>query len=347
MDDFVRHYYGEVLEHSGDLKTDACCTLEPMPAHVSALLENVHDEVRSRYYGCGLVLPELLDGCTVLDLGCGAGRDCYLLAQLVGEPGEVIGVDMTEAQLDVARRHRDDHARRFGHARPNVRFELGHIERLHELALEPESVDVIVSNCVVNLAADKAAVLRGAYGLLKPGGELYFADVYADRRLPAEVRADPILYGECLGGALYWNDFLELARGAGFLDPRLVTDRPIAITEPALRDAVQGTRFFSATYRLFKLAALEPACEDYGQSVVYRGTIPHAESTLSFDKHHAFPAGVRVPVCGNTFAMLRETRFGTHFDFAGDRAQHYGIFPDCGTAMPFSSDAAPVRGGCC
>ncbi len=235
----------------------------------------------------------------------------------------------------------------FGHARSNVRFVLGHIERLQELELEPESVDVIVSNCVINLATDKAAVLRGAYSLLKPGGELHFADVYADRRLPGDVRADPILYGECLGGALYWNDFLELARRIGFLDPRLVTDRPIAVTDPALRDAVQDARFFSATYRLFKLPELEPACEDYGQSVTYRGTIPHAEQALRLDKHHALAAGARVPVCGNTFAILRGTRFGAHFDFAGDRSRHYGIFPDCGSAMPFSTDAAPVTGGCC
>ena len=72
-------------------------------------------------------------------------------------------------------------------------------------------------------------MLRGAFDLLKPGGELYFADVYCDRRLPDHVRADPVLYGECLGGALYWNDFLPMAKRAGFLDPRLVTSRPIEI----------------------------------------------------------------------------------------------------------------------
>ena len=125
--------------------------------------------------------------------------------------------------------------RQFGHERRNVRFLKGYIEKLDELGLEPGSFDVVVSNCVINLSVDKPAVLRGAFDLLKPGGELYFADVYCDRRLSDSVRADPVLYGECLGGALYWNDFLPLAKRAGFLDPRLVTSRPIDIKNEAMR----------------------------------------------------------------------------------------------------------------
>jgi arsenite methyltransferase len=93
-----------------------------------------------------------------------------------------------------------------------VRFLKGYIEKLDELDLAPESFDVIVSNCVINLSIDKPAVFREAHRLLKPGGELYFSDVYCDRRLPDGVRADPELYGECLGGALYWNDFLPMAK---------------------------------------------------------------------------------------------------------------------------------------
>jgi SAM-dependent methyltransferase len=103
-----------------------------------------------------------------------------------------------------------------------------------ELGLADASFDIVVSNCVVNLSPDKPAVLREVDRLLKPGGELYFSDVHADRRVPASVREDPVLCGECLGGALDWNDFLHLARGQGFADPRLVEDRPIAVTDPAL-----------------------------------------------------------------------------------------------------------------
>ncbi len=157
--------------------------------------------------------------------------------------------------------------------------------------------DVIVSNCVVNLSPDKDAVLKGVHGLLKPGGEFYFSDVYADRRVPAAVRNDPVLYGECLGGALYWNDFLRLAMRQGFADPRLVEDRPLEITNPDLAQKTGGVGFHSATYRLFKLDGLESACEDYGQAVIYRGTVPGQPERLLLDKHHAIERGRVFPVC--------------------------------------------------
>lgn len=352
MLDFVKQYYGEVLEKSDDLRTSACCTLEAPAVHVREAMSLVHEEVQARYYGCGLVLPEALEGCRVLDLGCGSGRDCFLLSQLVGERGTVVGVDMTEEQLDVGRRHLQYHADRFGYARSNVEFHIGYIEDLSSLPLEPESFDVIVSNCVINLSPDKAAVLAGVRRLLKPGGEMYFADVYADRRVPQAVAKDPVLYGECLGGALYWNDFLSLARQTGFADPRLVSDRQIDIEDERLRDAVGSIRFFAATYRLFSLSSLESACEDYGQAVVYKGTCAFHPDRFVLDNHHTFHTGRALPVCGNTFDMLHDSRFATHFDFIGDRSRHFGIFPDCGTPLPFGSSTlddgrqAP-SGACC
>lgn len=352
MLDFVRQYYGEILEKTGDLKTSACCTPEAPPPYVRDAMTQIHDEVQAKYYGCGLVLPEALEGCRVLDLGCGSGRDCYLLASLVGPEGRVVGVDMTEEQLRVARRHRQYHAEQFGHSAPNVDFRLGYIEDLGALDLEPNSFDVIVSNCVINLSPDKAAVLQGAWNLLKDGGELYFADVYADRRLPADAAKDPVLYGECLGGALYWNDFLTLAKAAGFTDPRLVTDRRIEIEDERLRAAVRGVQFYSATYRLFRLPALESACEDYGQAVVYKGTIAHHPDEFELDNHHRMHTGRVFPVCGNTWDMLHDSRLAPHFEFIGDRSRHYGIFPDCGTPVPFVSsadavDGASMSGACC
>jgi arsenite methyltransferase len=347
VQEFVQKYYGEVLEKSEDLKTNACCTIEATPEHVTAALADIHEEVNARYYGCGLVLPEALEGCRILDLGCGAGRDCYLLSKLVGADGEVIGVDMTEAQLDVAARYRDYHSDRFGYPKPNVSFYNGYIEKLDELPLQPDSFDIVVSNCVINLSEDKAAVLAGAYRALKTGGELYFADVYSDRRVPTAVASDPVLYGECLGGALYWNDFVELAKAAGFCDPRLVSDRPIEITDPRILEASGGVQFFSATYRLFKLPQLEAACEDYGQTVTYKGSIPHHAEQLTLDKHHVLVTGEPFAVCGNTFDMLHESRLQAHFEFSGDRTRHAGIFPDCGTSLPFDSDEAVATGTCC
>lgn len=347
MEAAVRDYYGKVLRSSEDLRTSACCTTEAPPPYLGQAIARVHEEVQSRYYGCGLVLPEALEGCRILDLGCGSGRDCYLFSQLVGEGGEVVGVDMTEAQLAVANRYVSYHAAEFGYRRSNVRFHLGYIERLEELSLEPESFDVIISNCAINLSPDKPAVLRGAHRLLKPGGELHFADVFADRRVPSALTEDKILYGECLGGALYWNDFLSVAKSAGFLDPRLVSDRPIEITASELREKVGSIQFFSATYRLFKLASLEPACEDYGQAVIYRGTIPHHRDQFDLDSHHSIPTNKVFPVCGNTFDMLKETRFAPHFEFIGDRSWHYGIFPGCGITLPFQAESSSADLACC
>lgn len=346
MHDIVQDYYGRQLQHSDDLKTSACCDLSQVPAWLKPLLARIHPEVLSRYYGCGLVCPPLLEGCRVLDVGCGSGRDVYALAQLVGPTGEVVGVDMTDEQLAVAEKHRAFHSDAFGYA--NVRFLQGYIERLDELGLEPDGFDVIVSNCVVNLSPDKDAVLRGVHRLLKDGGEFYFSDVYADRRVPAAVRNDPVLYGECLGGALYWNDFLRLAHRQGFADPRLVTDRPLAIIDPKLAPRVGNLRFFSATYRLFKLDGLETACEDYGQAVVYRGSIPEHADRFVLDKHHDIETGRVFPVCGNTWRMLRDTRFAAHFDFIGDFRRHYGLFAGCGGGLPFdavrNAEGAPA---CC
>lgn len=348
MHDEVKKYYGETLKGSADLQTNACCTLEPPPTYIQQALSRIHAEVSNHYYGCGLVIPEQLQGLSVLDLGCGAGRDCYLLSALVGESGSVTGVDMTEEQLAIAERHREHHAREFGYKQPNVRFVRGELERLHELDLPESGFDLIVSNCVLNLCMDKSAVLRQAYHLLKPGGELYFSDVYADRRIPPQLATNPVLYGECLGGALYWNDFLNLAKQAGFADPRLVKDNPITIQNPELAAETGPIRFYSATYRLFKLDKLEPACEDYGQAVVYRGSIEHCPHIFALDSHHHIPTGKVFPVCGNTWRMLHDTRFKSHFEFIGDWSRHYGIFAGCGTALPFANNTQnETGGGCC
>jgi len=349
----VQDYYGKVLNTSDDLKTDACCTDEGLPAYLKPILSKVHEEVLMRYYGCGLVLPEQLSGARILDLGSGAGRDVYALSALVGEQGEVVGIDMTTEQLAVANEYREYHADVFGFPQSNVSFYKGFIEQLDRLGLEPNSFDIIVSNCVINLSPDKQAVLQQCYDLLKPGGEIYFSDVYAERRTPQHLIDDKELYGECISGALYWNDFINLAKDSGFKDPRLVKSRPLAIENIKLQEKLGERRFYSATYRLFKLDELEPACEDYGQSVRYLGTIAHHPDTFILDEHHKIHTGKMFPVCGNTYRMLSDTRFAEHFEFFGDWQVHYGIFDDCGTSMPFSQIVEPgiskssLGGACC
>ena len=346
MHEIVQDYYGHQLQHTDDLKTNACCDTSQIPAWLKPLLSRIHPEVLSRYYGCGLICPPLLEGCRVLDLGCGSGRDVYLLSQLVGPTGEVVGVDMTNEQLTIARKHQELHSNTFGYS--NVSFLQGYIEHLDEVDLEPGSFDVIVSNCVINLSLDKDEVLSGIHRLHKDGGEFNISDVYADRRVPNSVRNDPVLYGECLGGALYWNDLLRLAYRQGFTDPRLITDQPLTITNSELASRIGSLRFFSATYRLFKLEGLETSCEDYGQAVIYSGNIPEHTDRFVLDKHHNIEAGKVFPVCGNTWRMLHDTRFATHFNFVGDFTRHFGIFPGCGSALPFDTILnTKVISACC
>ncbi len=350
MIDSVKEYYGKILQHSNDLKTDACCTDTNIPRYLKNAMANVNDEVSARYYGCGLVMPQALEGMRILDLGCGSGRDCYVLAQLVGESGYVVGVDMTDEQLDVADEHIEWHQEKFGYSHTNVEFHKGYIEKLDELDFDDDSFDIIVSNCVINLSPDKEAVLNEAYRLLKPGGELYFSDVYSDRRIEQKLVDDPILYGECLSGALYWNDFHNLAKKSGFIDPRLVEDRPLGIDSEEIVLKIGHINFFSATYRLFKLPGLETHCEDYGQAVIYKGGINHHEKMFSLDAHHHILKGKMFPVCGNTYRMLNESRLNQYFEFFGNTDTHYGIFDDCGTLMPFSSrevNTGEGGGSCC
>lgn len=337
----VRHYYGQVLQSSDDLKTSACCSIDAMPGYLKALLAALHPEVLERFYGCGSPLPPALEGMTVLDLGCGTGRDCYLLSKLVGPTGRVIGVDMTPEQLEVAVRHRDWHAERFGFA--NVEFLHGHIENLHTVGIADNSIDVVVSNCVINLSPEKPRVLAEIFRVLKPGGELYFSDVFADRRIPAALRQDPVLLGECLGGALYWEDFRRILQDLGCPDVRKVKQTPISIDDPEVFAKIGMVKFDSVTVRAFKMP-LEDRCEDFGQVAVYLGTIEQHPHGFELDDHHHFETGRPLRICGNTADMLAGSRYGAHFQVLGDKSRHFGLF-DCVPGP--QSQITKADGACC
>jgi ubiquinone/menaquinone biosynthesis C-methylase UbiE len=322
----VQEYYGKVLESSKDLKTTACCTDDAIPRYIKNILKDIHSEIMDKFYGCGSPIPLVLEGQTVLDLGCGTGRDVYLASALVGESGKVIGIDMTTEQLDVARKHVTYHQEKFGHSKSNVEFLQGYIEDLS--AIPSGSVDVVISNCVINLSPDKPQVLKEVFRVLKPGGELYFSDVFSDRRVTESLRKDPILYGECLSGALYQEDFRREVQKLGCLDYRMVSKRKIDIQNEELEERVGNISFYSITVRVFKLDSLEDLCEDYGQVATYKGTIKESAHQYILDDHHTFQAGKPELVCGNTASMLEETRLGKHFTIVGKRDTHYGLF-DC------------------
>lgn len=248
----VKEYYGKILQTKKDLKTSACCTLEAMPQRLRQIMQNIEPEILDKFYGCGSVLPLLLEGCNILDLGCGTGRDVYIASCVAGEKGFVIGVDMTEEQLAVARKYKEAQMKRFGFKSCNVDFKKGYIEDLRSIGIEDNSQDVVISNCVINLSPDKRSVFSEIFRVLKPGGELYFSDIFADRRIPAEVKNDPVLYGECLGGAMYIEDFKVLLKELGYLDYRVVSERVIAIDDTSLKAKTGDIVFYSMTVRAFK-----------------------------------------------------------------------------------------------
>jgi len=339
----LRDYYGRVLSKSSDLQTNACCTAgSSLAGDIQSALKRVHPEILARFYGCGSPIPAALDGCTVLDLGCGTGRDVYVLSQLVGEQGRVIGVDMTDEQLSLARQHVDYHMDTFGYRQANVDFRQGFIEDLRALDLADNSVDVVVSNCVINLSPEKEAVFREIFRVLKPGGELYFSDVFADRRIPSHLTQDPVLHGECLSGALYVEDFRRMLARIACLDYRTMASSPITIDNPEIEALIGMVGFSSVTVRAFKLE-LEDICEDYGQIAVYSGTIPNHPHYFDLDDHHRLFTGKPELVCSNTAAMLRDTRFGQHFEVHGDTSVHFGVF-DCAPAV---DKVQPASGGAC
>lgn len=306
----VQEYYGKVLQGTKDLKTNVCTVGKlSMPKHVKDALKQVHEEVVSKYYGCGLIIPDCLEGTSVLDLGSGAGQDCYVLSKLVGENGNVTGIDMTDEQLETARKYIQYHTDLFGFKKPNVDFVHGYIEKLNEAGLKDNSFDIIVSNCVVNLSPDKKAVLREAYRVLKEGGELYFSDVYADRDLPDEVRKHKVLWGECVAGALWWKDLVSIAEEMGFARPRIVSASEFDMGSKEFNEILGDAKFVSVTYRLFKL----PNERLPATSVIYDGEIEGAKDSFKLDYGHVFKTGDVVCVDSEISTILQKSRFKNEF----------------------------------
>jgi len=171
--------------------------------------------------GCGnpTALAEIKEGMTVLDLGSGAGFDCFLVAKKVGKTGKVIGVDMTEKMIKKAR----ENAKKYGFH--NVEFRLGDIE---ELPIDDNSVDIIMSNCVINLAPNKSKIFNEAYRVLKKGGKLLVSDIVLLKELSEMDRQDEKLIAGCVGGAILKKEYLQLIKKAGFEIQVLLEDKEIS-----------------------------------------------------------------------------------------------------------------------
>ena len=303
----------------------------------------IEPEILDRFYGCGSPIPLCLKGCKVIDLGCGTGRDVYLASKLVGEKGFVVGIDMTSEQLMVARRNMKKQMEVFGYKKPNVEFYNGHIENLDKLGIDDGFADVVISNCVINLSPDKRSVFNEILRVLKPGGELFFSDVFAGQRVPEHISSDPVLRGECLGGAMYIEDFRRMLRGLGCYDFRVVSKKKIELNNPEIEEMAGMIDFYSMTIRAFKLNDLEDACEDYGQTAVYLGTIPKCPHSFMLDDHHIFIKNIPLLVCGNTASMLLNSRYNKHFNISGNRERHLGLF-ECSDVSECTDNS---KGGSC
>ncbi len=322
----IQQYYGNILEGSDDLKTNACCCTEEAPPHyVIDVMDSIADEIMDRFYGCGSPIPPALEGCTVIDLGCGVGRDVYILSKLVGSGGHVIGIDMTQSQLDVAKSYQKEQAERFGSKESNVEFKCGYIEDLAALGIEDDSVDLVVSNCVINLTPFKEQVFSEIHRVLKPGGELYFSDVFCDRRIPQELRDDPVLRGECLGGAMYLEDFRRMMARCGWLSYLYTSVDDIHVNDLALETKLGFMSFTSRTVRAIKAEGYEDREENYGQTACYKGTIPEVPRYFDLSDEIRLIKGRKYAISGNMAQMLEASRYGKHFDIT-PRGAHRGLF---------------------
>ena len=187
--------------------------------------------------GCGnpVALASIKEGETVLDLGSGAGFDCFLAAERVGQNGKVIGVDMTPEMVDKARLS----AEKGGYE--NVEFRLGEIENL---PAADDSVDVVISNCVINLVPDKSSVFSEVYRVLKPGGRMMISDLVITRELPANIRESVEAYVGCLAGAMMRDEYIQTIKEAGFDDVRVVGETSFSFAsllgDPVAKSAIEG-----------------------------------------------------------------------------------------------------------
>ncbi|MFW6120785.1 MAG: arsenite methyltransferase [Petrotogales bacterium] len=215
----VKNHYKKIAENK------SCCGTCANPEQISKSIGYSSEEMQivpeaNLGLGCGnpTALGEIEEGDVVLDLGSGAGFDCFLAAKKVGKSGKVIGVDMTEEMINKSR----EIAKKHGYS--NVEFRLGDIENI---PVENSSVDVVISNCVINLAPDKSKVFKDVYRVLKKDGKMFVSDIVLLEELTEEQRNDNELIAGCVGGALLKDDYLKIVKDAGFKVRILSEDKEI------------------------------------------------------------------------------------------------------------------------
>ena len=310
-----------------------CCPVDYNPK----LLEAIPKEVIERDYGCGDPSRYLKAGETVVDLGSGTGKICFIAAQVVGESGRVIGVDMTDDMLEVARRNAPVVAKNIGYA--NVEFRKGRIQdlaldlerlnadlkahpigdvasylaadgRASELRLKHPLIadnfaDVVVSNCVLNLveAKSKRQLFEEIFRVLRKGGRAVISDIVSDEEIPAHLQNDPELWSGCISGALTEEGFLKAFSEAGFYGIEILK------MEAKPWRTVEGIEFRSMTIQAYK--GKQGPCFERNQAVIYRG--PFAK--VLDDDGHEMERGRRYAVCDKTYHLYKRSPYAGHFEF--------------------------------
>lgn len=300
-----------------------------------SLLKVIPDEILEKDYGCGDPSKFVKAGETVLDLGSGSGKACYIIAQIVGPKGKVIGVDFNPPMLELARKYQKSIGDKLGYH--NVEFRRGKIQDLRtdlekldrylqenpvrsvaDLArleafeneirreqplIDDESIDVVVSNCVLNLVRpeDKKALFAEMYRVLKPGGRVAISDIVSDEAVPEHLVKDPELWSGCISGAFLEEEFLKAFEEAKFYGIHIEDFQ----SQPY--QTVEGIEFRSMTLTAYK--GKEGPCIERNQAVIYRG--PWKE--VRDDDNHMLPRGVRVAVCEKTFDLYSKAPYEDQF----------------------------------
>jgi arsenite methyltransferase len=326
----VRYRYAAGA-HQAEAKL--CCPVDYNPEY----LKVIPQEVIERDYGCGDPSQYLRPGETVLDLGSGTGKICFIAAQVVGAEGRVIGVDMTDEMLMVARTNAPIVAERIGYA--NVEFRKGRIQDLaldlerldQELKTNPisdvssflqadvlaqelrlkhplvatDSVDVVVSNCVLNLVEAKAkrVLFEEIFRVLRKGGRAVISDIVSDEEVPEHLQNDPELWSGCISGALTEEGFIEAFSAAGFYGIQILK------RDEHPWQTVEGIEFRSVTVEAFK--GKQGPCFERNQAVVYRGPFKEVVD----DDNHRMERGVRYAVCDKTYNLYRKAPYAAFFEF--------------------------------
>ena len=309
----IQEFYGRAAEEP---KADLCCPVKYDDEDV----KHIPKEVLDRFYGCGspVAMAGVREGESVLDLGSGGGIDCFIAAKKVGKLGKVIGIDMTDKMFEIANKNKILVSEALGY--DVVEFKKGFLERL---PVNDKSIDLITSNCVINLSPDKKAVFKEMWRVLKDCGRVVVSDIVSEGEIPHKLKVNDQLRGECLGGALTQDEFLSYLEQVGFYG--------VEVLKKTYWKDIEGYKFYSITVRGYKFEKKE-GCVYIGQKAIYRGPF----KAVMDEEGHLFPRDEAVDVCTDTSVKLKNAPYNQFFTV---------IEPD-GEVIKFKG-CEPGGGKCC